>query len=60
MQTYFFSGQTFISQLFHHVHVTGLPYGKMCALAALSVPLLTNMQRLESAFACVHSVAVEH
>ena len=30
-QTYLFSGPTFESQLFHHVHVTGIPYGKKCA-----------------------------
>lgn len=27
-QTYFFRGPTAVSQLFHHVHVTGIPYGK--------------------------------
>jgi hypothetical protein len=32
-QTYFFSGFTFVSQLFHHVHVTGIPYGQKCARA---------------------------
>ena len=30
-QTYFFYGSTAISQLFHHVHVTGIPYGQKCA-----------------------------
>ena len=30
-QTYFYTGPTFESQLFHHVHVTGIPYGKKCA-----------------------------
>ncbi|KAK9845303.1 hypothetical protein WJX81_002970 [Elliptochloris bilobata] len=31
IQTYLFSGPTFQSQLFHRVHVTGIPYGKKCA-----------------------------
>ena len=31
MQTYFFTGPSYESQLFHHVHVTGIPYGKKCA-----------------------------
>ena len=30
-QTYFFTGPSYESQLFHHVHVTGIPYGKKCA-----------------------------
>jgi len=30
-QTYLFSGQTFFSQIFHHVHVTGIPFGRTCA-----------------------------
>ena len=31
VQTYFFTGPSYESQLFHHVHVTGIPYGKKCA-----------------------------
>ena len=38
-QTYLFSGPTFESQLFHHVHVTGIPYGKKCATAACALHL---------------------
>jgi predicted phosphodiesterase len=28
VQTYLHDGYTYVSQLFHHVHVTGLPYGQ--------------------------------
>jgi hypothetical protein len=28
MQTYLYSGDTYVSNLFHHVHVTNIPFGK--------------------------------
>ena len=36
-QTYFFSGPSYESQLFHHVHVTGIPYGTKCATPMPSI-----------------------
>ena len=38
-QTYFYTGPAFESQLFHHVHVTGIPYGKKCAPCPCTHPL---------------------